>query len=300
MKQNCKRFYLYFQKHKIIHLICNMNVKIKKILMKGILTMHTQRKFFFFDIDGTLTNKNPGGDILPSTIKTLEKLKENGHIISIATGRDHLSALKFAHTANIHNVVSDGGNGIIINDEVKHIHPLNKEHCLQVIDECIEKNIGICIVSDFTGKWYSHNTRIYDQYQSQPYFKLTIIEDLDYHKVDNFYKVYVGIDANKEDTIVSLAKTNLPYVRFSPGHLEIEPDDKYQGILDMLSYYNGNEEDVIVFGDGKNDIKMMSKAHTSIAMGNAIDQVKEIATFVTKRNDDDGIEYACKHFGWID
>ena len=35
------------------------------------------RKYFFFDIDGTLTNSNPGGIILPSTFETLDKLRKN-------------------------------------------------------------------------------------------------------------------------------------------------------------------------------------------------------------------------------
>ena len=37
-----------------------------------------QKKYFFFDIDGTLTNDNPGGIILPSTLTTIRKLEENG------------------------------------------------------------------------------------------------------------------------------------------------------------------------------------------------------------------------------
>lgn len=48
------------------------------------------------------------------------------------------------------------------------------------------------------------------------------------------------------------------------------------------------------------DISMMRQAPISIAMGNAIDEVKEVATYITKSNQEDGIEYACKHFGWID
>lgn len=56
----------------------------------------------------------------------------------------------------------------------------------------------------------------------------------------------------------------------------------------------------MVFGDGLNDISMIDQAPLGIAMGNAIDEVKAVANFITKRNDDDGIEYACRHFGWID
>ena len=67
----------------------------------------------------------------------------------------------------------------------------------------------------------------------------------------------------------------------------------------MIHHINGKEEDIVVFGDGHNDLSMMSQAPIAIAMGNAIDELKEVATFVTKNCDDDGIEYACQHFHWI-
>ena len=35
-------------------------------------------------------------------------------------------------------------------------------------------------------------------------------------------------------------------------------------------------------------------------MGNAIDELKEKATYITSDADDDGIYNACKYFGWID
>ena len=44
-----------------------------------------ERKYIFFDIDGTLLDDNPGGKILESTYRTLDKLKENGHFVAIAT-----------------------------------------------------------------------------------------------------------------------------------------------------------------------------------------------------------------------
>ncbi|NMS97445.1 HAD hydrolase family protein, partial [Klebsiella pneumoniae] len=37
----------------------------------------------------------------------------------------------------------------------------------------------------------------------------------------------------------------------------------------------------------------------SIAMGNSCEEIKDIASFVTEKSNEDGIEYACKYFGWI-
>ena len=54
------------------------------------------------------------------------------------------------------------------------------------------------------------------------------------------------------------------------------------------------------FGDGGNDLAMLNHVAVSVAMGNANDELKEIASYVTKSVDDDGIEYALKHYGLID
>ena len=67
----------------------------------------------------------------------------------------------------------------------------------------------------------------------------------------------------------------------------------------MIQQVNGNLNDVVVFGDDYNDLVMFQDGWTKIAMGNACDALKKKATFVTKANIEDGIEFACRHFGWI-
>lgn len=67
----------------------------------------------------------------------------------------------------------------------------------------------------------------------------------------------------------------------------------------MVDHFKGNYKDVVVFGDEKNDLSMFRDEWTSIAMGNAIDELKEKATYVTTPCDQDGIYNACVYFGWI-
>ena len=79
----------------------------------------------------------------------------------------------------------------------------------------------------------------------------------------------------------------------------VEPDHKYTGITKMCKRLGKDENDVVVFGDGMNDRKMFQEAPFSIAMGNAIPELKAIADYVCEDSDHDGIYLACKHFGWI-
>ena len=67
----------------------------------------------------------------------------------------------------------------------------------------------------------------------------------------------------------------------------------------MVEYLGGDLKDVVVFGDGENDMVMFGKEWFSIAMGNGWPALLEIADYVTDAAEDDGIRNACKHFGWI-
>lgn len=55
----------------------------------------------------------------------------------------------------------------------------------------------------------------------------------------------------------------------------------------------------MAFGDGGNDISMLRHAAIGVAMGNANDDVKETADYITTSVDEDGIQKALKHFGII-
>ena len=53
------------------------------------------------------------------------------------------------------------------------------------------------------------------------------------------------------------------------------------------------------FGDGENDVEMLSFAGIGVAMGNAVDVTKACADYVTDHIDCDGVEKALRHFGLI-
>ena len=71
------------------------------------------------------------------------------------------------------------------------------------------------------------------------------------------------------------------------------------GIAKVCEKYGYGINDVIAFGDGGNDIDMLKSVGTGVAMGNAGENVKKIADYVTTDVDGDGIRNALKHFKLI-
>ncbi|RID94348.1 HAD family phosphatase [Dialister pneumosintes] len=75
------------------------------------------RKYFFFDIDGTLTS--PLDSCIPrSTVNALRELQNKEGTLVLATGRLQCDAISLAHELGIDSVISDGGNGVTIHNQI--------------------------------------------------------------------------------------------------------------------------------------------------------------------------------------
>ena len=89
-----------------------------------------KKKYFFFDIDATLTD-DATHKIIPSAEWTLHELERNGHFVSIATGRAHYKTVAFTDPIGIRNLVCCGGACL-----VKHFYKVNKDRVVFVDDIC--------------------------------------------------------------------------------------------------------------------------------------------------------------------
>ena len=72
--------------------------------------------------------------------------------------------------------------------------------------------------------------------------------------------------------------------------------DKTWGIRQYIELKGISREEIIAFGDGENDIGMLKYAGIGVALGNAGDEVKVGADYVTADIDDDGVWKALKHY----
>ena len=89
--------------------------------------------------------------------------------------------------------------------------------------------------------------------------------------------------------------------RWHPEFTDITANgaDKGKGILAIAQHEGLDASHTIAFGDGGNDTSMILQAGIGIAMGNAIDELKQQADYVTTSVDDDGVLNALRHFGII-
>ncbi len=258
------------------------------------------KKYFFFDIDGTLLPHSVTGDdsIPESTAGAIEQLKEKGNFCAIATGRAHCMAVEQAKQLGFDNMIGDGGHSIVLNGElVGEIEPLPRDLCIELAKECEEQGYAWAV------SWQDELLRL------TPYQEFIDIADDSYQsskldegiKIEDFpcmLKMFVACKPGEEEKFPALKK--LPWVRYNNRYIFVEPMEKERGIMRIRDYFGASDDDIVVFGDGRNDVSMFRPEWFGIAMGNAVPELKEKADFVTRASADDGIAYALKHFGWID
>ena len=75
--------------------------------------------------------------------------------------------------------------------------------------------------------------------------------------------------------------------------------DKGEGIKAMARHWGFDPHYTIAFGDGGNDTSMIKAAGIGIAMGNALESLKQEARYTTTSVDDDGVLNALRHFNLI-
>ena len=71
---------------------------------------------------------------------------------------------------------------------------------------------------------------------------------------------------------------------------------KGNSLIEIANHYGINQKDIIAFGDAQNDISMFEIAETPVAMANADDIIKEMASYITLSNNENGIGYYLDKF----
>lgn len=254
-----------------------------------------KRKYFFFDIDGTLglklTMKMPA-----DMSYTIKQLMRRGHFVAMATGRGQADAARVAEKYGIPSFVADGGNSLTWNGKLLKIEPLPLEKSKSVLHALENNGIPWAVITDnsivlrttyayFRNPAYSAFT----QYSGQ------ISKDGTIDGIRSVFKIF--FTRPPEEKMPDLG--GLPLIPYLNDLVLIEPVHKEKGIKDLMGILKAPLEDVVVFGDGMNDISMFTEPFFRIAMGNGREELKKIADYVTDRNDAGGIFRACLKFGWL-
>lgn len=255
-------------------------------------------KAVFFDIDGTLVSFK-SHTVPESARRAIARLREQGVKVFIATGR------LMKHVAIVNDIEVDG------------YITVNGGYCITSAGEVIFE-------SAFPRATVERVIDLSEQYG----FDLNVMTH------EDMYVSSMGERVKKIASMINIMPTvadvraiaaTQPVVQMCPyisRELEQEimpllPDcvgsrwietfmdlnvrgvDKSLGIQQVMNYYGLTMAEAMAFGDGGNDLPMVRDAAVGVAMGNACDELKAVADYITSSVDEDGVSRALEHFGLI-
>lgn len=246
-------------------------------------------KIVFFDFDWTLFDHRTY-EMTPSSKEAILKLKEKGIKVIMATGRSYYSLMSHECLKDIKfdgYVLFNGGVAIANNISILTNY-LDKNESKEIIDFLKENKIsyGINTLYSSYGKIFSEGdvTSFYNAFDEERALPIDLYKgeevlSINYYTDESFDKVF-----KKHFRDVHVA-------RFFDTSTEVmlKQFKKSEGVKKILEYFNIDKNDAMAFGDDINDIDMFNEVGTKVAVGNAKDELKAIANYVTKDIKDDGI-----------
>lgn len=269
------------------------------------------KKVLFFDIDGTLINHD--GMVCESTREALDKLKENGHLRFICTGRTKCMLPKAITEIDFDGFVYGAGTHLEYKNETVFYTEIPEEQvkkALRILDE-----FEIAYALEGADNVYVPRAMYEDD---RPYFKgfirklQGVIKIMDETDEIHISKITCIMPPLTEAQFASFVEQFNGYYNIiihengdekvlTNGLVELVPMqyNKATGIQDILQAMNMEWEQAIAVGDSNNDLEMLAYVPTSVCMGNGSAKAKSKASIVTDTIDNDGIAKAMKELHLI-
>lgn len=262
------------------------------------------KTLYITDLDGTLMKNDKS--ISEYTTERINALLDQGMLFTYATARSLQSAS--AIVQNLHlNLPVIIRNGTILADPVTksemEIEMFSKDH-LHIIRQCM-KGFGLhgFVTTYIDGK----DRKLYLEGKMNEGFKNYLAEHSDDKRLcpvrteeelfdgEVCYFTFIG-DRTELDPFYERVKDHKEWIcvyqqdKYRPEYwLEICPKNatKATAIQKIQKRYQCDR--LVVFGDSKNDVSMFQIADEAYAVGNAMDELKKIATGIISSNEEDGV-----------
>ena len=256
-------------------------------------------KIVFFDIDDTLRNSKTG--FIPTSIPTVfQQLREKGILTGIATGRG-----VFGVVPKIRELKPDFFvtlNGAYIEDKKGNVidsNKISKDKVESYIAWTKEVGVDYGLVGSHTAK-LSTRTELISEAIDPIYPDLDV--DPNFYEKEDIYQMWTFEDQGDDLTLPESLASTLRMVRWHEHSSDVVPisGSKAAGVAKVVEHLGLKPENVMVFGDGLNDLELFDYAGISIAMGNSHGKIKEKADYITKTLEEDGIFDALEGFGMVE
>ncbi len=263
-------------------------------------------KLIVIDLDGTLLNSQH--KLSDLTAEAIQKAQAQGIQIMLATGKTRHSGEAIIKRFNLTT------HGIYLQGAAVHLHDggihanttLNPEVARRIITFAEDRGFDVAAYSgqrilartvspaakELNSLYHEPMPEAVGPLQnilaSTPINKLLVIKQDDPRKI-RALRWQLSMQINPKEARMTQAL---------PDMLEILPPNISKGaaLKHLLKDLGIRPEEVMALGDAENDLEMIEMAGIGVAMGNAIDLLKDAADYVVSSNDEDGVAEAIERF----
>ncbi len=259
-------------------------------------------KAIFFDVDGTLisftTHKMP-----ESTKRALLELKEKDVKLFVATGRPKIDIEKVQELVEFpfDGYISTNGQ-FCYDDKNQEIYKrfIDKDSVKTILNYLKDRDLACHVITENEVFVTKYNDRVYELFELVGYKEKLSAKPEEYVFDKDVFQLCPYISEEEEIELMKHVE-NCENFRWCDLFVDVIPKNggKSVGIKKICEHYGIKPEETMAFGDGGNDIDMLKHVNIGVAMGNAGDNVKENADYVTTHVDEDGIFNALKYFNLL-
>ncbi|WP_347550777.1 Cof-type HAD-IIB family hydrolase [Pseudalkalibacillus hwajinpoensis] len=260
--------------------------------------MTTKPHLIAIDLDGTLLNDEK--NISERTKSVILEAKRQGHHVAIATGRPYRASVRYYNELMLDSPIVNF-NGAYVHHPLDHsfgtFHsPMELETAKSIIESCSEinvKNIMVEVLDD-----------VYLHQHDELIMKNMIMDQSSIYTGE----IHTNLKVDPTSLLIHPHEEQLANLRtmLKEHHAEMIEHrvwtaplnvieivraglNKAVGLKRLANHFNVPQDRIIAFGDEDNDLEMIEYAGTGVAMGNAINQLKNIANEITLTNEQDGL-----------
>lgn len=257
-------------------------------------------KLIATDIDGTILKYN--FQFNPEVKDCIKKLNADGIKIVLVTGRMHSSTTFIAEELGLDTpIVSYQGGLIKANGETLYERHLDVERAKSIIQWVKKNNVHLNLymndelyvendnetIRRYTGERSAgFIVKSFEKLKLENINKMLLINFEDYDKV-TLWRDYL---ANKYKDV--------DFVKSMPYFCEISHPEatKYHAVKYLTEYFNLQQDEILTIGDQDNDIGLLKAGGIKIAMGNATENLKSVADYVTDTVNNNGFVKAVERY----
>ena len=248
------------------------------------------------DLDGTLLN--PQHKISDYTKSIFQELHNQNYLIVVATGRHHLDAMAIIETLEVPVYLVSSNGARIHSPEKEELFSFNLNSDIVKTALSVDIDPEITVVLFKENVWQTNKlSEKLNAFQSELKYHPELV---DYKTLEDFgaIKIFFAHDNHEKlvklkDAVLVNSSEHLHHAFSLPTCLEFmdKSVDKAVAIMKVLEKEGFTAEETVSFGDGFNDVQMLSSTGKGLIMGNAPVLLKETLPNleVIETNAEDGV-----------